>query len=795
MNPRWMISWSLELNSFKTTDMQLIGFRIQNFRSIIDSGWQQLAHDNITSLIGQNESGKTSILEGLKAFHDGNLIEDMLRSDLSLPRVTCRFKIDPKDLLSRLDSKKLDPKIREVLGELESISLARTWEDDMDSRMLMGDELQEIYDESLPLIKKRENEILEKLGNLNQNVTEATQQVEKATEESELTREKLESVKLRISELKRSLRKFSAKDRKEEVRNELSAEEEMLSKLLESLEHKKGKLDQKKEILEGMTEKIEASRNLEEIDRQIREKSEDLNTSQENLREILQMTGLYPSDKEQRAAEIREEICRTEIDKLKGEIQQLRKSYDTQLIALEFVFDGMTCESALKSAGKEIESRKKYYSSEDLAAEIFRGLPEFELFEDFSSLLPNRIDLEDIIRANKRAEGYKAAINFLTITGLEYSFFQQPSSRILKQKIENLNGELTLNFQDFWRQSVGKNNKIKINFELSHYDHTNPAKSGKPFIEFWIKDEQERLYPKQRSRGVRWFLSFFLELKATAMDKSKMNKVLLIDEPGVSLHARAQEDVLAVFDDIKDQMQIIYTTHSPHLIDVNKLYRILAVQRAVEDDMKSETLVYSARTLNAATADTLSPIYSTMGARLSQQEIIKSFNNVIVKDLATYYFLKAIITLTGFKKECYFLPASGAKSIPMMVNILIGWGLDYIILSYGNNEERSVHDELMKDLFDNQIDLAKEKMILMDEYLDTEDMLSTIDFKKYVVQVREGITVKNSEYLKDNNYSRAILASNFLQEVNSGTVEFKKLDEETRENLENFTKKLSGLLK
>ena len=81
-----------------------------------------------------------------------------------------------------------------------------------------------------------------------------------------------------------------------------------------------------------------------------------------------------------------------------------------------------------------------------------------------------------------------------------------------------------------------------------------------------------------------------------------------------------------------------------------------------------------------------------MGARLNQQEIIKSFNNVIVKDLATYYFLKAIIALTGFEKECYFLPASGAESIPMMVNILIGWGLDYIILNFGNCEEHAVHD-------------------------------------------------------------------------------------------------------
>ncbi|MFH0758325.1 MAG: AAA family ATPase [Bacteroidota bacterium] len=775
--------------------MRLTGFRIQNFRSIVDTGWQQLAHDNITSLIGQNESGKTSILEGLKAFHDGKLIEDMMRSDLSLPMVTCGFKPLSKDLAKLLDLKKLDPKIRAIIGTIETITITRVWEDDMDSYLVMGDELQEIFDENTEQVKQREKVVMEKLESMIKEVADATAEVNNATNEFALTREKVESVKLRISELKKTIRKFSSRDKKDGLKKELSEEEAMLVKLNETLSKKNKRLGEKQDILNALGEKQGASKKLEDTDHQIREKNDALISEQENLREILQMTGMYPTDKEQRAAEIREEICRTEIENLKSEILQLQKSYDTQLLAIEFVFDGMTFDSAVKSAEKEIESRLKYFSSTGLAAEIFKFLPDFELFEDFSSLLPNRIDLEDIVRANKRAEGYKAAINFLTITGLEYSFFQQPSSRILKQKIENLNGELTLNFQDFWRQNVGKKNKIKINFELSHYDHTNPEKSGKPYIEFWIKDEQERLYPKQRSRGVRWFLSFFLELKATALDKGNRNKVLLIDEPGVSLHARAQEDVLAVFDDIKEQMQIIYTTHSPHLIDVNKLYRILAVQRAVEDDMKSETMVFSARSLNAATADTLSPIYSTMGARLSQQEIIKSFNNVIIKDLATYYFLKAIITLTGFKKECYFLPASGAESIPMMVNILIGWGLDYIVLNFGNTEEKAIHEKLRKDLFDSKVDLAKEQMILMDNYMDAEDLFSTIDFKKSIVQVREGITVLNSEYLQNNNYSRAILASNFLQDVNSGIVKFDKLDDETKESLTMFVNKLSSILK
>ncbi len=775
--------------------MQLVSFRIQNFRSIVDTGCHALAHDNITSLIGQNESGKTSILEALKAFHDGRLIEDMLRSDLSIPVVTCKFSFAFADIENYINKRRLNPEIRKLISTVETVSLTRRWIDDMDSQMEMGDELQEVYNETYDQLKKRELKVMENLEHLNRDIATASKKLNKVNEEAEWTTEKLETVRLRMNEIKRNIRKFITRERKEELRKELELEEEMFLKLKETLNLKHTKQEEKRDILEALDEKSEVNRKLMEIQEETAEKKEALVLVQDQLRQLLQLTGMYPSEREQRAAEIKEEICRTDIEIFKDEIDVLNDKLRIQLLVLEFVFEGMSIENALKAARKEVEAVKEFYSSNELAEEIFKILPDFEMFEDFSSLLPNRIDLEDIVRANKHAEGYKAAINFLTITGLEYSFFQQPSSRILKQKIENLNGELTLNFQDFWRQNVGKNNKIKINFELSHYDHTNPEKSGKPFIEFWIKDEKERLYPKQRSRGVRWFLSFFLELKATAMDKSRRDKVLLIDEPAVSLHARAQEDVLMVFDDIKEHIQIIYTTHSPHLVDVNKLYRILAVQRAIEDDMKSETLVYSAQSLKSATADTLSPIYSTMGARLSQQEIIKSFNNVIVKDLATYYFLKALVALTGFEKECYFLPASGAESIPMMVNILMGWGIDYVILNFGNSEERMVHEKLMKEQYDNKIDLANKQMLFLEDYPDTEDLFSTIDFKKYVVKVREGITVKNSEYLIDNNYSRAILASNFLQEVTNESVSFKTFDDETRDNLNSFIQQLSAILK
>ncbi|MGW8314851.1 MAG: AAA family ATPase [Bacteroidales bacterium] len=775
--------------------MHLVAFRIQHFRSLIDSGWHQLAHDNITSLIGQNESGKTSILEGLKAFHDGRLIEDMLRSDLTLPRISCRFSFDPAALEDRIDKKRLPPPVRKMMESLETISICREWEDDMDSFMVMGEELQEIYDETGDRIREREMKMMKHLDRLNGEVDKAARDLRKAEEEVERSQERIDSLRHHLTELKRQLRKLGAKPKKEELQEEMAQQEELLTKLNEALQQKLVRKEEQKDIMDAMSEKTENSRKLEELKANISEKKKELTEKQESLKQLLQMSGMFPSEKEERAAEMQEEICRNDIEKFKKELAELQESHDLMLLCLELIMEGMAGEKAMNEARKEIQARKEFYNSRELAEEIFKMTPDFEMFEDFSSLLPNRIDLEDIVRANRNAEGYKAALNFLTITGLDYSFFQQPSSRILKQKIENLNGELTLNFQDFWRQNVGKNNKIKINFELSHYDHTHPEKSGKPFIEFWIKDEQERLYPKQRSRGVRWFLSFFLELKATALDKSSRNKVLLIDEPGVSLHARAQEDVLKVFDDIKEQIQIIYTTHSPHLIDVNKLYRILAVQRAIEDDMNSETVVFSARELRSATADTLSPIYSTMGTRLNQQEIIKPFNNVIVKDLATYYFLKAITTLTRTQKECYFLPASGPESMPMMANILLGWGVEYLILHFGNAEERRIHDRIMKEHYDNKIDLANQQMLLMEEYQNAEDLFSTIDFKKFIVKVREGITVNNSDYLLDNNYSRAVLASNFLQEVENEHIDFQKLDEESRENLNRFKHRLEGLLK
>ena len=124
--------------------MKLTAFRIRNFRSIVDTGWQNLSPDSITCLIGQNESGKTSVLEALKVFHSGIISEDVLRSDLSLPEVSCRFNIPEGWLLKMTDNPGAE--LTELLARLNQLELTRKWLQDFSSVISVSGEISQYLD-------------------------------------------------------------------------------------------------------------------------------------------------------------------------------------------------------------------------------------------------------------------------------------------------------------------------------------------------------------------------------------------------------------------------------------------------------------------------------------------------------------------------------------------------------------------------------------------------------------------------------------------------------------------------
>lgn len=762
--------------------MKLISFRIQHFRSIRDTGWQNLSPDHITCLIGQNESGKTSVLEGLLSFYSGRISEDVLRSDLSLPEVSCRFSVK-KGWLATIPGKTVYGVV-ENLEQEEVLELRRYWQADFSSEVRVDGSIGEEMDSQETAWKKQQDSFVRDIEDKWQELSLLAKQLSEHQSLCMNLREEVDEYQRktgRTSVFRKKRTEAESPDIDPATYNE---NKKKLQELEKEIREEENRL-KKEEVLFKALEEWNA---LQEEYLSQQEEVQDLQNRLEERHQSLTLM-LRPEEYEQNR-QAWDEVMKSWRE-AREKLALAEEKAQAQTLLCHYLLSGEHLGNAREKADKTIREYRERITPEQLGKVYAAQCPSFEMFEDFGSLLPNRIDMEDIISNNPNIEGYKAARNFLTIAQLDYSFFQQPSNRILKQKIENLNNELTENFQDFWQQCVYTKNKIQIQFELNHYDSSREEKSGKPYLEFWIKDQGERLYPKQRSRGVRWFLSFYLEMKASAM-KDEKNKVLLIDEPGVSLHARAQEDVLKVFEDVKERLQIIYTTHSPHLVDIDKLHRVLAVQRNDAHRNNSTTVIIEPTKLAEASPDTLSPLQTVMGNPV--EGFSMHANNIIVNNIGSFYLLNALVQIAGLKEKVHFIPSTDVEAIPLMCNILMGWGVPFRVLLFNNQEEKRMAEKLRKTLFSTEGTTDNLILNMPEEFENTEDLFSTLDFKKLILKTREGIPIANSRYIIENRLPREFLFSTFLNEVKNNGRKKKYLDEESLENLDILIKLLQSAL-
>ncbi|WP_241686917.1 ATP-binding protein [Leptospira stimsonii] len=62
-----------------------------------------------------------------------------------------------------------------------------------------------------------------------------------------------------------------------------------------------------------------------------------------------------------------------------------------------------------------------------------------------------------------------------------------------------------------------------------------------------------------------------------------------MDEPGLTLHARAQGDLLRYINEqLKPEYQVVYTAHSPFMIDTDNILSARTVEDVVITDSKTK---------------------------------------------------------------------------------------------------------------------------------------------------------------------------------------------------------------
>lgn len=139
---------------------------------------------------------------------------------------------------------------------------------------------------------------------------------------------------------------------------------------------------------------------------------------------------------------------------------------------------------------------------------------------------------------------------------------------------------------------VGKwNDELVTKLNLSHYwqqDDQFQLKINykRRILYFEITDRTGAVYTfRERSSGLKYFLSYYIQAKALELKAKQKYCIILMDEPDSFLSIAGQRNLLAVFESLvrsetsKRNTQLVYTTHSPFLINRNFLQRIRLVRK------------------------------------------------------------------------------------------------------------------------------------------------------------------------------------------------------------------------
>lgn len=368
-------------------------------------------------------------------------------------------------------------------------------------------------------------------------------------------------------------------------------------------------------------------------------------------------------------------------------------------------------------------------------------IPKFFYFDDYS-IMDGTIGVNNLINKAPASytEGEKTFAAFLKCAGAQLQDFQNSTNyERLKAELEAASNAITEDIFEYWQQN--KNLSVEIDISDVYGSDGLPGDSNKA-LRVRVKNLKHQVTVPfdDRSKGFVWFFSFMVYFSQLKQNDGEV--ILLLDEPGLNLHARAQEDFLRVIDErLAPKYQVIYSTHSPFMIPPQHFDRV----RTVEDVDTKGTKISSDALKNSR--DTVFPIQGALGYDLAQTLFIGK-DNLLVEGPSDLIYLQAMSVVaedkghTPLDPRWVAVPVGGADKLSTFVTLLGANKLNIAVLrDFATNEKQRV-DALVKNGF-----LKNEKLVLLSEFnggkdADIEDLFGADFYVELVNQAYEGILKK-----------------------------------------------------
>ena len=425
-----------------------------------------------------------------------------------------------------------------------------------------------------------------------------------------------------------------------------------------------------------------------------------------------------------------------------------------------------------KEAKSELESKilkdlKAKFPEGDPLRKIIgvlnKRLPVFLFFSEFYKML-GRVSIKDLLERRKSdslEQSHRIFEALLALVGTNAEEMNKIGRfEELVAELEAISIRLSEEIFEYWSQN--KYLKVDFRFEAARPQDPPPYNTGFIF-HTRIKNTRHGVTVSfdERSAGFVWFFSFLIWFSQLKKIYGK-HLFILLDDPGLSLHGRAQGDLLRYINEkLKPFYQVIFTTHSPFMIDPDNLTSV----RTVEDKVVRGR-IYGTKIGDKVLGidpDTIFPLQAALGYDITQSLFIGK-HNLLVEGPSDLLYLKVFSKELQKRKREYLdsrwviVPCGGIEKIGSFVALFGGKKLHIAVLTdFHKGIKARVRSLRESNLLKSGHVFSAESYVDSDE-ADVEDIIGR---SNYIKLVNECYSLKMSEDLS----KATVLPASVLEEV------------------------------
>ena len=432
-----------------------------------------------------------------------------------------------------------------------------------------------------------------------------------------------------------------------------------------------------------------------------------------------------------------------EVEKKLGEgaienaIITITKGYDNQRRWTIPINETEVIRHMRSNPGDEEESKQ---DPELLAREILaERLPKFLYFPNYGTL-PGKISVNQFTSGTEdspeETEKHRHFQALLQLAGTTVEDLQNTGrSEELVARLEVVSNSMSDKVFEYWSQN--KHLQVEIRCDPARPDDPPPYDDGE-VIQLRIRNQRHRVTTQfdARSAGFVWFFSFLVWFSRME-DIHGNNLVILLDEPGLSLHGTAQADLLRyIREELLPKYQVIYTTHSPFMIDATDLMGVRTVEDTTDERGVPRGTKVGDRALSTD-KETLFPLRAAIGYEMTQSLFVGEHCLLVEgpSDLLYLQWASRLLEARGRTKldrRWTIIPAGGISKLATFASLFAGHLLDVAIftdLHQGDKRQvRALQEH--ESLAENKVFTAQ--MFVDKAEADTEDLIGWTLYRKIV---------------------------------------------------------------